>query len=92
MNVTASVLVKRHRLQQNVLAALLGLLDVNQFEKRLTLLEDVGVALLADLTFKLLPVVARHVLAVLLNVPLRLEPALEALVVDQADSAGTFAR
>ena len=92
MNVTARVLIKRHGLKQNVLAALLGLLDVDQFEKTLALLEDVRVALLADLAFKFLPVVARDILAVLLDVTLRLEPALEAHVVDVADCAGTLAR
>ena len=92
VNVATCVLVERHRLQQDVLAALFRLLDVDQFEKRLTFLENVRVALLTDLTFKLLPVVACHVLAVLFNVPLRLKPAFEALIVNQADRSGTLAR
>ena len=92
VDVTRGVLVKRHRLKQDVLAIWLGLVDIDEFEERLTLSEDIGIALLADLAFKFLPVVGRDILTVLLHVPLRLEPALQAIVVDVADRACTLTR
>jgi len=53
--------------------------------------KNVGVTLFAQLAFKLLPVIASHVLPVLFSVLLRINPRLEALVVDQTDGASTFA-
>jgi hypothetical protein len=47
--------------------------------------------LLADFAFKFLPVVGSDVLSVLLYMALRLEPALEAVVVDVANGAGALA-
>lgn len=48
--------------------------------------------MLADLAFKFLPVVGSDVLTILLDVSLRFEPTLEALVVDVSYCAGTLAR
>ena len=90
VDIARGVLVKRHRLKQDVLAIWLRLVDINEFEERLTLSEDVGIALLADLAFKFLPVVGRDVLTILLHVPLSLEPALQAIVMDVADRAGAL--
>ena len=47
--------------------------------------------MLADLAFKFLPVVASDVLAVLLDMTLRLQPALQTVVVDVADGSGALA-
>ena len=84
MDVARSVLVQRHRLKKDVLTASFGLGDIDQFEKRLPLLEDVGVALFADLAFKFLPVIGSNVLAVFFDVTLSLDPVLQALEVDEA--------
>lgn len=91
MDIARGVLVERHRLEQDKLGVFGGLLDVNQFVEHVLPFEDVGVALLADFAFKLLPVVAGHVLTVLLRVALGAQPALEAVEVDQAHRAATLA-
>ena len=72
MDVSGGVLVQRHRLEQDVLAARLRFVDVDQFEQSLALLEYVGIRLLADLAFKFLPVVTSDVLTVLLDMSLSL--------------------
>ena len=54
----------------------LGLIDVDQFEKILAFLKDVGVALLADFAFKLLPIVRGHILTVFLLLALCFDPGL----------------
>lgn len=90
MDVARRVLVQRHGLEQDELAVRLRLRNIYQFEKGLSFLEDIGVALLADLAFKFFPVVRSDVFTVLLHVPLRLEPVLETCVVDVADCAGAF--
>jgi len=84
MDVARGVFVQRHRLKKDVLAAGFGLGDIDQFEKRLTLLKDVGITLFANLAFKFLPVVGSNVLSVFFDVTLSLDPVLQALEVDEA--------
>jgi len=72
MDVSRSVLVERHRLEQDVLAAWLRFVDVDQFEQSLALLEYVGIGLLADFAFEFLPVVTSDVFTVLLDMSLSL--------------------
>lgn len=85
MDVARGVLIQWHRFQQNELSSLCGRFYINKLEEVVFALEDIGVALLANLTFEFLPVVAGHVLSVLLRVALGADPALQALEVDQTD-------
>lgn len=57
MNIATRILIQRHRFEQNVLAARLGLVYIDQFKEGLAFLKDIRIALLTDLTFKFLPVV-----------------------------------
>lgn len=91
MDVPRSVFIERHGLKEDVLAAGLGLVYINEFEEALPLFENVRVALLAYFTFKFLPVVRCDVLTVLLDVTLRLDPVLEALKVDESYTAAALA-
>ena len=91
MDVSRSVFVQWHGLEEDILAFGLRLVYINQFEESLAFLKDIWVALLADFAFKFLPVVRCDVLAVLFDVPLSLDPVLEALVVDIADGASALA-
>lgn len=91
MDIATGILIQWHRLQQNELSAFSRLLYLNESVEVALAFENVGVTLFAQLAFKLLPVVASHVLPVLFSVLLRVDPRLEALVVDQADRASTFA-
>jgi len=84
MDVARGIFVQRHRLEKDVLTAGFGLGDIDQFEKRLTLLENVGVTLFADLAFKFLPIVGSNVLSVFLDVTLSFDPVLQALEMDEA--------
>jgi hypothetical protein len=54
-------------------------------------LEDVRIGLLAYLTFKLLPIVACHVICIILHLLLAQNPTLQAFEVNQADGAATLA-
>ena len=85
VDVSRCVLVQRHRLQKDVFLIGLGLIDVDQFEKILALLENVGVALLADLAFEFLPVVRGYIFTVFLLLALCFDPRLEAFEVDESD-------
>ena len=91
MNVSWSVFVQWHWFEEDVLAASLGFVDVNQFEESLAFLKDIWVALFADFAFKFLPIVRCDILAVLFHVSLRLDPVFEALIVDVAYRAGALA-
>ena len=73
------------------MAAWFRLVNVNQFEESLTFSEYVWVALLADFTFKFLPVVGSNIFAIFFYMSLRFQPALQAVVVDVADSTGALA-
>jgi len=84
VNVAGGVLVQRHRLKQYVVGSLWRILNVNQLVELVLALEDVRVALFANLAFELLPVVARNVLSVLFRVALGRNPALQAVKVDEA--------
>ena len=66
------------------MAAGLWLVNVDQLKQFLPFLKDIGVALLANLTFKFLPVVGSNVLAVLFDMFLRPKPVLKALKMDVA--------
>lgn len=91
MDVTRGVFVEWHGLKQNVSTSLFGLRDVNKLKQVVVLLENVWVALLADLALELLPIVRRYILAVLLYVPLLLQPVFKALKVDQSHGTPTLA-
>ena len=91
VDVARGVLVERHGLKQNVSAVGGWLLDFNEFEQVVSSFENVGVALFANLTLEFLPVVARHILAILLHVALGLEPFLQALEVDETHRATALA-
>ena len=73
------------------MAAWLRLINIDQFEELLAFLKYVRVGLLADFTFKFLPVVRGDILSVLFHMSLCFKPILEATVVDIADSASTLA-
>jgi len=85
MDVSRSILIQRHRLEKNILATGFRLVYINKFEKSLPFLKDIGVALLADFTFKFLPIVRGDVLSVLFYVSLGLNPILKAFIVDITD-------
>ena len=85
MNIATRILIQRHRFEQNVLAARLGLVYIDQFKEGLAFLKDIRIALLTDLTFKFLPVIRGDVLSVLFNMLLRGDPTLQTLEVDQSD-------
>jgi len=57
MDIPGSVFVERHRFQKDIVNAGTLLLYVNQLEQFLVVFENIGVALLTDLTFKFLPVI-----------------------------------
>lgn len=73
------------------MASRLRLVDIDEFEQLLAFLKDIGVALLANLAFKFLPVVRGDILTVLFRVPLSFDPVLEASVVDVAYRPRTLA-
>lgn len=91
VDVSRCVLIQRHRLQKDVFLIGLGLIDVDQFEKILALLENVGVALLADLAFEFLPVVRGYIFTVFLLLALCFDPRLEAFEVNESDRASALA-
>lgn len=92
MDVPRCVLVQWHRLQQNVTTTFFGFGNVDELEKVIIFLENIGVTLLADFAFKLLPVVRSYVFAVLFDVPLLLQPVLQALKMNQSHRASALAR
>ena len=67
------------------------LVYINKFEKSLSFLKDIWVALLADFTFKLFPIVRGNVLTILLNVSLGLDPILEAFIMNITDRTRALA-
>lgn len=91
VDIARRVLVEWHRFKQDKLRLRTWLLNINKLEKLVLSLEDVWVALLANLTFKLLPVVTGNICSIFLGVSLGLDPAFQALEVDQTDRTSALA-
>lgn len=91
VDVARGVLVKGHGLKEDVSAIRCRLFDFNESEQIVSPFENVRVALLANLTLKFLPVVACHVLTILLHMSLGLKPLLQTLEVDETHRATTLA-
>ena len=68
MDVSRSVLIQRHRFEQNIVVVIVHLFGkVNDLVDASINFECVWIHLLANLALELLPVVARHVFAVLFD-------------------------
>lgn len=91
MNISRCVLVKWHRLQQDIVGTLWWLLNVNELKKNIISFENIGIGLLADLTFKFLPVVTCHIFPVFFYMTLRFYPILKALEMNQTNRTSALA-
>jgi len=94
MDVSGSILIKWHRLQQNVVVSDGQLLrKINDFVNRPLYLEGIWIHLLANFTFKTLPVKRSDVLILgiwRLFLFLSEDPIFQALEMDETNSSSTF--
>lgn len=90
MNSPGCVLLEREGLNYHVVASFLGV-DLDQLVHCIVHPEQVGVGLLADLALECLPIHTGELLSALEG-NFGMDPALEAVVVDEADGARAKAR